>query len=353
MRYLDVATTKKISKIGLGTWQFGSEEWGYGEKYAHREARAIVRRALDLGVTLFDTAEIYGSGQSERILGHALGEQRESAFVATKIWPIVTGERAVKRRALASLHRLGGRWIDLYQVHWPNPLARDRAIMRGMGSLRRAKVIGDVGVSSYSLERWHATEDVLGNRVLSNQVGYSLLDRSPEQDLIPFAESTGHVVVAASPLARGLLAGGYHGVDRPADKIRTTSPLFDPANLERTGNLIAVLGDVADAHDATRAQVALAWAIRSPAVAAIPGASSVEQLESNVAAAEIELAEDEYQALETTSAQAVPRTTSDTSPLSKLRDRLHSLRHTARGGKYLAKTIRNDHKLTISNCRGY
>ena len=91
MRYLDVGTTRRISRIGLGTWQFGSREWGYGESYANQEARAIVRRALELGVTLFDTAEIYGFGRSERILGGALGEDRESVFLATKIFPARAG----------------------------------------------------------------------------------------------------------------------------------------------------------------------------------------------------------------------------------------------------------------------
>ena len=84
MRYLDIGTTRKISKIGLGAWQFGSRDWGYGDQYAEQVAHAIVRRALELGVTLFDTAEIYGFGRSERILGKALGEDRESVFLATK-----------------------------------------------------------------------------------------------------------------------------------------------------------------------------------------------------------------------------------------------------------------------------
>src|SRR6266702_4293928 len=89
MRYLDIDTAKKISKIGLGTWQFGSREWGYGERYAAQECRAIVSRAIELGVTLFDTAEIYGFGRSERILGRALGDRLESVFLATKILPVL------------------------------------------------------------------------------------------------------------------------------------------------------------------------------------------------------------------------------------------------------------------------
>ena len=248
MRYMDVDTTKKISKIGLGTWQFGSREWGYGGTYAKSEAHAIVRRSLELGVTLFDTAEIYSSGLSERILGQALREKDESIFLATKIWPIVIGPTAVKRRALASAHRLGGPRLDLYQVHWPNPLVPDSAIMHGMRSMQRAGLVGEVGVSSYSLERWRTAEDALGGRVLSNQVGYSLLSRSPERDLIPFAESSSHVIIAFSPLAQGLLSGRYHGANRPADRVRATNPFFHPENLERTTALIAALREVADAQ---------------------------------------------------------------------------------------------------------
>jgi aryl-alcohol dehydrogenase-like predicted oxidoreductase len=94
MRYLSQETTKRISRIGLGTWQFGSREWGYGPSYAAQEAQAIVRRAVELGVTLFDTAEVYGFGRSERILGEALGEDREPVFLATKIFPCCRSPRS-------------------------------------------------------------------------------------------------------------------------------------------------------------------------------------------------------------------------------------------------------------------
>ena len=338
MRYLNVGTDRKISKIGLGTWQFGSREWGYGEPYASREAYAIVRRALKLGVTLFDTAEIYGSGRSERILGRALGEDRESVFLATKLVPVVPSALAVKRRAAASAKRLGVARLDLYQVHWPNPLVPDSTIMRGMRSLQGSGLVGEVGVSNYSLERWRAAEEKLGNRVLCNQVRYSLVDRSPERDLLPFAEAHGHVIIAFSPLAQGMLSGKYHGTDLPANSIRTTSPLFQPENLARSNDLIVTLREVADAHAATSAQIALAWAIHHPAVAAIPGASSVEQLESNVAAAEIELADDEYQALDKVSARLRPATVPDAPD----RLSLSALEHAARGGWYLAKTLWHD-----------
>jgi aryl-alcohol dehydrogenase-like predicted oxidoreductase len=300
MRYLNVDTdpgAARISRIGLGTWQFGSREWGYGQAYAGEEARAIVRRAVELGVTLFDTAEIYGFGRSERILGQAIGEDRESAFLATKLFPLLPVAPVVEQRAVASANRLGTRRIDLYQVHRPNPVVRDGTIMRGMRALQRVGLVGEVGVSNYSLYRWESAEQALGSRVLTNQVRYNLVDRSPESDLLPFAETTGHVVIAYSPLAQGLLSGKYDRSSRPANRVRATNPLFLPENLDRAGDLIATLREVANAHAATPAQIALAWVIHRPAVVAIPGASTLEQLESNVAAADIDLTEDEYQAL--------------------------------------------------------
>jgi aryl-alcohol dehydrogenase-like predicted oxidoreductase len=300
MRYLSAGTnpeTTRISRIGLGAWQFGSPEWGYGKDYAGQEAHAIVRRALELGVTLFDTAEIYGFGRSERILGAAIGDARESVFLATKIFPLLPVAPVVEQRAVASANRLGTRRLDLYQVHQPNPVVRDGTIMRGMRALQRVGLVSEVGVSNYSLDRWRAAEHALGSRVLSNQVRYNLVDRSPEQYLLPFAESTGHIVIAYSPLAQGLLSGRYDRDHRPVNRIRASSPLFLPENLDRAGDLIATLREVADAHAAAPAQIALAWVIHHPAVVAIPGASSVGQLESNVAAARIDLTEDEYQAL--------------------------------------------------------
>jgi aryl-alcohol dehydrogenase-like predicted oxidoreductase len=308
MRYLDTGTTKNISKIGLGTWQFGSRDWGYGTQYAEQGATAIVRRALELGVTLFDTAELYGYGRSERILGEALGADRESVFLATKIFPLLPVAPVVEQRAVASANRLGVRHLDLYQVHQPNPVIRDRTIMRGMSALQRVGLVGEVGVSNYSLQRWRAAEDALGSRVLSNQVSYSLAERSPERELLPFAESNDRVVIAYSPLAQGLLSGRYSRDNRPANRVRTFSPLFVPDNLDRAAGLIASLREVADAHSATPAQIALAWVIHHPAVVAIPGASGVDQLESNVAAADIQLSDDEYEALRAASDQFQPIT---------------------------------------------
>jgi aryl-alcohol dehydrogenase-like predicted oxidoreductase len=307
MRFLDIDTAPKISKIGLGTWQFGTREWGYGEEYT-AQAKEIVGRAIDLGVTLFDTAEIYGYGRSERILGEALGERRASVFLATKLFPLVPVAPVVEQRAVASANRLNTHRIDLYQVHQSNPLFRDGTIMRGMSALQNVGLVGEVGVSNYSLPRWQAAEEALGRRVLSNQVPYSLADRRPEDELLPYAATRGRVVIAYSPLAQGLLSGRYDRTSRPTNRVRAGNPLFLPENLDRASDLIGVLREVADAHGATPAQIALAWVIRHPVVTAIPGASSIEQLESNVAAAGIDLTDGEYEGLRAASDRFRPVT---------------------------------------------
>jgi len=310
MRYLSIDTAKRISRIGLGTWQFGSREWGYGADYADKEASAIVRRALELGVTLFDTAEIYGFGRSEKILGRALGDDLPKIFLATKILPVWPIAPVVQQRGVASANRLGARKLDLYQVHAPNPAVRDGTIMAGMRALQRTGLVDEVGVSNYSLRRWRAAEAALaglvpgggagawpGRRVLSNQVSYSLAERRPDRDLIPYAEKKGRIVIAYSPLAQGLLSGKYDAANRPSNRVRAGSALFLAENLERAAPLINALREIAEAHSATPAQIALAWVLHSPAVVAIPGASSVAQLEGNVAAAEIDLTDEEYRAL--------------------------------------------------------
>ena len=266
----------------------------------------IARRALIEGIALADIAKTRGFGRSEQVLGQALGEKRESAFLATKFYPTIPVAPVLEQRAMASANRLGTQCLDLYQIHEPHHIAPSSTIMRGIRTLQQAGMVSEVGVSNASLDRWRAAEQGLGSRVLSNQVGYSLITRSAERDLLPFAESHGRVVIAYRPLEAGLLSGKYHGDNQAADQVRATSPLFLPQNLERVRGLIAALRDVADAHSVTPAQVALAWVIRHPTVAAIPGASSIEQLEDNVAAADIDLADDEYRALQRASDQFRP-----------------------------------------------
>jgi aryl-alcohol dehydrogenase-like predicted oxidoreductase len=187
--------------------------------------------------------------------------------------------------------------IPLYQIHQPNPVVPDSVIMPGMRDLLDSGDIGAVGVSNYSLERWKKADAALGRPVISNQVQFSLARPSALEDLVPFAERENRIVIAYSPLAQGLL-GGKYGVDnRPRGGARAANQLFGTENLRRVEPLLQTLRDVASEVGAKPAQVALAWLISLPNVVAIPGASSVEQLEFNVAAADIELSAESRDAL--------------------------------------------------------
>jgi aryl-alcohol dehydrogenase-like predicted oxidoreductase len=291
MRYVEVGGVR-LSSIGLGTWQFGSREWGYGADYADRDAIDITHRALDLGINLIDTAEIYGFGRSERIVGKAIAGSRADAFVATKVFPIVPLGPIVEQRGRASARRLGVEQIDLYQVHWPNPVVPLATTMQGMARLVADGTVRHVGVSNFGLSQWRTAERHLGGTVLSNQVQYSLVTRKAERELLPFAQSEGRIVIAYSPLAQGFLSARYDGTNTPGG-VRAGNSMFLPENVEKAKPLLDALREVAAAHDATPAQVALAWVIRRPNVVAIPGASSVAQLEKNAAAADLDLTEDE------------------------------------------------------------
>jgi len=292
MRYVEVNGTR-LSVIGLGTWQFGSKDWGYGSDYAQNEAGRIVTRALELGVNLVDTAEIYGRNESERIVGRAIAHRRDEVFVATKLFPLMPLASVTERHGRASAQRLGIDVIDLYQIHFPNPIVPIPEQMRGMRRLVDGGVVDHVGVSNFSLARWRAAERALGAPVLSNQVQYSLAARKPDAELVPYAAANDRLVIAYSPLAKGLLSGRYDATDLPTDPARSNDPLFLPQNVVAAHELIETLRTVAKNHDATPSQVALAWVVHHPNVVAIPGASSLKQLESNVAAADLQLSDDE------------------------------------------------------------
>src|SRR5687767_11156211 len=199
MRYVEVGGVR-VSSIGLGTWQFGSREWGYGDDYAEGTAIEITQRALDLGINLVDTAEIYAFGRSERIVGRAIAGRRDDVFVATKVFPVLPLSSIVQQRGVASADRLGVEHLDLYQVHWPNPIVPLGQTMAGMRRLQRTGLVRHVGVSNFSLTRWQDAEAALGGPVLSNQVQYSLVTRKPDRDLIPWAQEHDRIVIAYSPL---------------------------------------------------------------------------------------------------------------------------------------------------------
>lgn len=285
-----------MSAIGLGTWQFGSNEWGYGSHYAEHDAIDILHRALDLGVNLVDTAEMYGFGRSEQIVGRAIADRRAEVFVASKVLPILPVRAIIAHRASRSARRLGVDQIDLYQLHFPNPVIPIAEQMAGMHELQQRGLIRQVGVSNYSLKRWKAAEVALAGPVFSNQVRFNLVDRRPLDGLIDWAARHDRIVIAYSPLAQGLLSGRYDPDHRPT-AMRANSAAFLPENLRRARPLLDALREIAGHHEATPAQVALAWLIRHPNVVVIPGASTVAQLERNVAAADLELTDEEAERL--------------------------------------------------------
>ena len=259
MKFVE-ANGVRISAIGVGCWQFGSSDWGYGREY---EATAIdiVHTALDRGVNLIDTAEIYARGVSEAIVGRAIEGRRADAFVATKMWPVLpTADKTYEHGRLSSM-RIGIDTIDLYQVHWPNPVVSVAQTMAGMKRLQDDGIVQRAGVSNFNAEKWQAAEQALGRPVLSNQVQFSLVQRKPERGVLPYAQSRDRLVIAYSPLGQGVLGGRYDADHLPKSPARLNNPLFLPENLRRATPLIAALREIAKAHDATPAQVSLALSL--------------------------------------------------------------------------------------------
>ena len=296
MQYVHVAG-ERISSIGLGCWQFGSKDWGYGNRYAQETAVDLVHTALDLGVNLIDTAEVYAHGVSETIVGRALVGRRADAFVATKVLPVLPTAARVAEHGRLSALRLGVDVIDLYQIHWPNPAVPLSSQMDGMRALQDDGLVRQVGVSNFSTKRWEAAEDALGAPVLSNQVQFSLLASKPAASQVRYAQDHGRVVIAYSPLAKGLLGGRYDVDSLPSGSARRTDPLWLRENVAHAMPVIETVRRIADAHGATPAQVALAWLISHRNVVVIPGASSVDQLRHNAEAADLELKDGEVEEL--------------------------------------------------------
>jgi aryl-alcohol dehydrogenase-like predicted oxidoreductase len=292
MRYIDIEGMR-LARIGLGTWQFGTREWGYGEPYATVVAPELLTRAIDLGITMIDTAEAYGPARSERIIGGTLArlspEVRAGLTVATKFTPIAPAEPIVAWQVGGSRRRLGGAPLDMLYVHWKNPFVSVRRVMQAVRPLVLDGSVRQVGVSNFTLDQWRDAEGALRSPVVANQVQFSLGSPGPAADLVPYAVASGRVVVAYSPLLQGLLAGRTDlngaAMGRPQAMMAGRRPGFE--------ELRAAVTEVAKAHGATPAQVSLAWVISHPNTIAIPGARTLEQLEENAAASDLELSADE------------------------------------------------------------
>jgi aryl-alcohol dehydrogenase-like predicted oxidoreductase len=299
----------RVAPLGVGTWQWGDRLlWGYGRGYGAAELHGAYAAARAGGVALFDTAEIYGLGRSERLLGRFMrtgGPGR--AVVATKFMPFPWRlRRADLRRALrGSLQRLGLRRVDLYQVHWPAPPVAIETWMEALADAVDAGLVGAVGVSNFSARQTRRAAEALARRgvaLASNQVEYSLLRRGIERDgTLETCRALGVTVIAYSPLAMGLLSGKYDEAHPPPGLRRRLAARRYPARIDP---LIGLLRELGRAHgDRTPAQVALNWLICKGALP-IPGAKNARQARDNAGALGWRLADDEVAALDRVSARS-------------------------------------------------
>jgi aryl-alcohol dehydrogenase-like predicted oxidoreductase len=288
----------RISTIGLGTWQWGSREWGWGRQYGRTDVLAAFQKALELGVNFVDTAEVYGMGKSERLIGEAIRGHRDQVVIATKVWPWNLTRGRLLRAAERSARRLGVDVIDLYQIHWPNPILPITGTMRSMRKLVQLGRVRSVGVSNFDLKKTDSAQEALSPLDLaSNQVKYNLIDRDIEAELLPYAQKSNITIIGYSPLAGSLLTGRYTPQNKPTSLIQAANPRFSSRNLKRLTSLQQSLSHIATAHGKTQAQVALNWLISKPNVVAIPGAKNPEHVADSAGAAGWSLTETETVAL--------------------------------------------------------
>ncbi len=186
MEYAMLGTSDlKVSKIGLGTWQYGTEGWGFGADFTEQEALATVNKALEMGINFLDTAEVYGDGRSEEIVGKAIDGRRDAVIIATKVLPRHLRERDLIRACDESLRRLKTDRIDLYQIHAAEPYVPLDESMAALAKLIDGGKIRYVGVSNFSVPLLRAAEEAFSDKIVSNQVRYNLLQRDIEAEIPP------------------------------------------------------------------------------------------------------------------------------------------------------------------------
>ena len=301
-----------ITRVGLGAWAMGGGGWemGWGPQ-GDDDSIAAIHRALELGVNWIDTAAAYGFGHSEAVVGRALSglADHERPYVFTKASLVEGPGRSIEhnlkrdsilREADASLNRLGIDAIDLYQIHWPIPT---RDIEEGWGAFAELKeqgLVRHIGVSNFSVAQIRRAEQIAPVETLQPQ--YSLIDRDAEAHLLPLAEREAIGVIVYSPMASGLLSGAMTRSrigQLPDDDWRVHDPRFQEPNLSRHLELVWRLRTVADRRATTPGAVAIAWALRNPAVdGAIVGFRRPDQVDPLVRAADLHLDEDDIAMIE-------------------------------------------------------
>lgn len=290
-----------ISPLGIGTWAWGDRIfWGYGKSYSLQDVKDAFQISLDAGINLFDTAEIYGSGQSERILGQFARECGRSLVIATKFMPFpwLIWPGALQRSLKNSLNRLRMDHVDLYQIHWPYPPISVETWARQLGEAVKSGLIRSAGVSNFNLDQMQRAAKALGNLgvpLASNQVRYSLLDRRVEHnELLDACHEMGVTLIAYSPLAQGLLTGKY-STENPPKGIRGRR--FNGI-ARKIQPLIQLMREIGRSHiGITPAQVAINWNICKGTVP-IPGAKNANQAKENVGALGWRLTEAEVKSLD-------------------------------------------------------
>jgi aryl-alcohol dehydrogenase-like predicted oxidoreductase len=280
----------KVSSIIMGTFQAGKTKW-VGIEDA--QSRAAIRAAYDAGVTTFDTAEAYGKGHAESILGETLADVRHAVVLATKVSPNRLGFDQVLNACHNSLKRLHTDYIDLYQIHWPSASFGGRAVpihetMAAMNKLKQQGKIRAIGVSNFSRSQ---LEDALEfGAVDSLQPPYSLFWRQIEPEIMPSCTDNDVTVLAYSPMAQGLLTGKF-GPDHKfeAGDHRSSNKLFQPDIAPRVHRALGRLEPVAADLGLTLAQLSLAWVISHSGTCAIAGARNADQAVMNARAGDISL----------------------------------------------------------------
>jgi aryl-alcohol dehydrogenase-like predicted oxidoreductase len=301
-----------VFPVGLGCMSIGIADVYTSSVQDDEQAVALIHRALDLGVTLLDTADIYGV--SERQVGKALKGRRDKVTLATK-FGFKTGVSANERRDApevmvngsaqyvrqacdASLERLGVEHIDLYYLHRVDPNTPIEETVGAMADLVRQGKVRHIGLSEPSPETVRRALEV--HRLAAVQTEYSLFSREPEEELLPLLREAGVALVAYSPLGRGFLAGRFRKPDDlAADDWRRGNPRFQGENFAKNLLLVDQLRELARDKGCTPAQLALAWLlVRHDNVVPIPGTSSAKRLEENVGAANLRLNEEELERIE-------------------------------------------------------
>jgi len=293
-------TGLSVSAIGFGCWEMGNPEYGSSND---NEMIAAVHRAIDLGVTLFDTAPNYGFGGSEEVLGRALGARRKDIILVSKVgitWDPVTYTTkfdgrysTIKRINEESLRRLGTDYLDLVLMHWPDPETPIEETMRALEELRTSGKALHVGVSNFSAYELRVAQQFAP--ICANEVGYNLFDRRWEHEMFPTAQELGIGIMAYGPMAHGLLTGTlprqntFDERDWRRHGNIFGQRLFGP-NLSTNLDVVDKLLTVADRIGTSLPLLALEWVLRNPAVSvALAGCRTPREIEENVRALDVAL----------------------------------------------------------------